>query len=500
MYLKILKRIFSLIFAVLIQVPYCSLVMAVDDTNIKCNCGHTPVIIVSGMHSSPLFKGDTRVFGMTASAYAKMIAGVAGPLKKVFKDNDWNDFCNNANRYLYEFLEPVSFNPDGTSKYDITTITYPKSYDNYLNNELYRSGRAFASDIAEAVGGSHTFCYVYDWRQSPLINADGLNHYIQNVKKLTGHNKISLAGVSMGGTVTLSYLYKYGYSDISNITMISSAFTGTHIVGDVLSGKVKIDKDAVIRFIKQLFVNFESLEKPVQNLIKKLDSLGFFDYIIPFLQGYFVESFDRLFDEVLKPVFAYMPGVWGLIASEEYEACKDFVFGDSGNENFENLVDEYHYNVQLNGQNLLQRAKDLGISVTVVSNYNSQGMPVIEHSDDHNDTIIDTAHSSGGATVTDIDKSFGKNHTQVINDGHNHISCDNAIDASTCMFPENTWFIKNLQHIRYPIYGNTNDFIVWLVTAKKQYTIFDNKNYPQFLYYDTESHDIISLKERSCTK
>ena len=498
--MKLLKRIFSLIIAILIQVPYTSLVTATDDEASECNCGHNPVAIVSGMHSSPLFKDDTRVFGMTASAYAKMISGVVGPLKKVFKDNKWDDFCDNANQYLYEFLEPVSFNSDGTSKYNITTITYPRSYDYYLNNELYRSGRAFAADIAEAVGGDHTFCYVYDWRQSPLINADGLSQYIQNVKKLTGHQKVSLVGVSMGGTVTLSYLYKYGYNDISNITMVSSAFTGTHIVGDLLSGKVEIDKDAVIRFIKQLFVNFESLEKPVQSLIKKLNSIGFFDYIIPFMQGYFVESYNRLFDEILKPVFAYMPGVWGLIASEEYENCKDFVLGDNGNESFEKLVDEYHYNVQLNGQNLLQRAKDLGIPVAVVSNYNSQGMPVIKHSGDHNDTIIDTAHSSGGATVADIDKSFGGSYNQVINDGHNHISCDRAIDASTCMFPESTWFIKNLQHIRYPVYGNTNDFIVWLVTADKQYSVFDNKKYPQFLYYDTENHNLIPLVEGSLVK
>ena len=69
-------------------------------------------------------------------------------------------------------------------------------------------------------------------------------------------------------------------------------------------------------------------------------------------------------------------------------------------------------------------------------------------------------------------------------DGHNHVSWDYKIDASTCMFPEQTWIIKNLTH-GYAIENGTLDILIWLLTADAQPTIHtDRTNYPQFILYN----------------
>lgn len=42
--------------------------------------------------------------------------------------------------------------------------------------------------------------------------------------------------------------------------------------------------------------------------------------------------------------------------------------------------------------------------------------------------------------------TLGDDYVQARDVGHNCLSEDGIIDASTCMLPENTWFIKNYGH------------------------------------------------------
>jgi hypothetical protein len=105
--------------------------------------------------------------------------------------------------------------------------------------------------------------------------------------------------------------------------------------------------------------------------------------------------------------------------------------------------------------------------------------------------VIDTKYASGGATCADYLEAFddwGKNYEQVKKDGHYHVSWDYKVDASTCMFPDQTWFIKNLQHVAYGTYetDGTCDIVMWLLSMDEQQTVFsDKENFPQFSLYNT---------------
>jgi len=66
--------------------------------------------------------------------------------------------------------------------------------------------------------------------------------------------------------------------------------------------------------------------------------------------------------------------------------------------------------------------------------------------------------------------------------GHDHISPDNVVDASTCALPETTWFFSGGDHFKIDEYG----FNSWFFDAPEPQTVFTEERYPQFLMADED--------------
>ena len=98
------------------------------------------------------------------------------------------------------------------------------------------------------------------------------------------------------------------------------------------------------------------------------------------------------------------------------------------------------------------------------------------------DGIIETNRTSGGAFVADRGQTLPENYKQKVNYKTNMISPDRVIDASTCLVPQYTWFMKGLNHVEYN--EESSRFFVWLLTSEKQYDIYTNPLYTQFMRYD----------------
>jgi hypothetical protein len=143
-----------------------------------------------------------------------------------------------------------------------------------------------------------------------------------------------------------------------------------------------------------------------------------------------------------------------------------------------------------NAKQVIEDAEETGMKFGIVCGYNRQIAPINENLNT-SDMVVDTKYASGGATCADYLTAFddwGNSYSQKNPDGHYHVSWDYKIDASTCAFPEQTWFIKNLQHVAYGTYEDdgTCDIVMWLLSMKKQHTVFtDKENYPQFSLYNT---------------
>lgn len=97
---------------------------------------------------------------------------------------------------------------------------------------------------------------------------------------------------------------------------------------------------------------------------------------------------------------------------------------------------------------LLKAAEADGVNIRIVSKYGFQMLPVLESLDEQGDVWTTTRFSSLGATVSKIGTTFSDEYIESRKalGYEKYISPDRQIDASTCVFPEYTWFLKNAIH------------------------------------------------------
>lgn len=483
-----LKKTVSLLLALVLAVTLIVPSLAAGKSN------QNPVLVVTGFSEYPLVDTATgeSAFPPSTDAIVNTVTGVLPSLMTLLGSGktqaDYDAFCDAALPVVNALFEPIACNPDGSVKHTEVALAYqyPESAAEYgKNSEAYAQAfdKALLRSVANTVGADKTYVYGLDWRLSPLEIADELNEWVQHIKSVHGCDKVSLAGISMGGVMVSAYLAKYGTADISNITMISSAFTGLSYIGALFNGGIAIDEQGLYNMLNQL-VGSETLSKVV-------GSTGLVKQIIGLIDDLYAAEQDRLFTECLIPGFGYNPGLWSFVPADDYEAAKAFMFArmdstDTQKAALEAKIDAYH-EIQVNAKANLEAAKKAGVNVAIISNYNSQMPPISTASAQTGDQVIETVHTSAFATCADYGKQLPEGTKG------KYVSPDRMIDASTCWFPNETWFIKNMQHVGFNDTQNQCDLYTWLMTTSKQVTVQSNPDFPQFLLYNTETNVLSPL-------
>ncbi len=105
---------------------------------------------------------------------------------------------------------------------------------------------------------------------------------------------------------------------------------------------------------------------------------------------------------------------------------------------------------------------------------------------------IEIPGASLGATVGTVDEDLSDDYiaSVVLKGKSTYISPDKKVDASTCLYPEKTWFIKNLEHKEFP--DSVNCLMVEMIN-NPDFNINSNEKYPQFMVYDTETLEIVPM-------
>lgn len=442
-----------------------------------------PVLIVTGISEYAIVDGDgNNVFPLESSQTTALVTKLAPSIAKYLVDKDSDALMDTLIPAFQDWLSPMACNPDGSVADPETHLKYQFRESVEVEGiENVGCTDALDKDIlqatVDAVGADKVYVYGLDWRLDPMVIADDINDYVTHIKEVTGYDKVSIAAISMGGVMTDAYLAKYGTDDVSHITMISSAFTGVDMVGQLFCKKVVLDETGAQRLINQLI--------SIPGVAKAIEVTGLLKKLVPLLSTLVEEQIDRVYDEVLIPIFGYNPALWSFVDDEVYEQAKATMLADA-DPSFESIIDNYHYNVLVKAPQILGDAKQSGVKVAIVSNYNLQISPITERSNYNADTVIETRHTSGFATVAPIDETLGEDYKQAVASDTNYLSSDGVIDASTCYFPDNTWFIKDMYHVGFDIESNNNDIYTWLMTADKQMDINSNPLYPQFNIYEDD--------------
>lgn len=443
-----------------------------------CACGNAPVVQVRGIGETLYDENGNEIFSTD-----NIINGILPEIPKLadfLLTQNIDAFVAAVSNAVNSIFGPVAYDNDMNRDSVVTVNGSNEPAETYMDlTSPQGSEQTLAVMLYEELGENHSYLFVYDWTANPFDIASDLNDFIQAVKEKSGHDKVSICAESMGGSITNTYLAVYGYDDVETVVMSNSAFNGLEMLGQLFTGNPEIDGDALARLISQSIrgnAEYESL----------LAYLPIFEQLALMANDIFAMAGDRLYAEVLIPIFAYIPSFWCLIPEYSYLEAMDYMLGDAG-DNLKNFASSY-YDIVASGTDT--RVDEMVESEEVkyfnVSNYNRYIAPVTPSAKWNSDGVIETYNTSGFATCADMGETLGDNYVQVDYTDKNMISPDNVIDASTCQAPMHTWFIKNLGHIAYGIDDGTGDFYVWLLTADEQYTVESNEAYPQFMYYDTE--------------
>ncbi len=219
-------------------------------------------------------------------------------------------------------------------------------------------------------------------------------------------------------------------------------------------------------------------------MTNKLKTLGFaIDEIYDIYEAVYQNVIPRL----MKVCHGSFPSYWSMVNDEYYEKAKQLNFGGQEEKyaEFIRKIDNYHYNVYQNQEQMLRNAMANGMELYIVAKYNTAMLPVASTSELQSDGDVNTSSSSYGATITDIDKTLSDKYIEdaIANGKGAYISSDKKIDASTCFLPDHTWFIKDLHHDYMPYDVDARLFGA-MFKHNGYMTVWDYEELPQYLYWD----------------
>jgi|GEM_PF-165662 len=356
--------------------------------------------------------------------------------------------------------------------------------------------------LPEEQEGIFTYRFEYDARLDPCDIADDLNEYIDAIKAKTGYDTVNIISRCLGCNIATAYLAEYGWDDVETFIMFASAAKGYDFVGEMFAGKFDFDDDAIVRYSDENLDagDLGGVDEPLLELVKALISygkeIGFVGFGTMLGKAIFDRVSEGIMTDLLLATYATCPGYWAMVNDENYEDAKKLIFGDEANTTYKTLVekiDAYHYNVQNKVESNLKQMENDGVKINILCKYGFQVTPFIESADQIGDNRIEVSAQSLGATTTAIDETFSKKYLAAAEAAgtSKYISPDQQIDSSTALFPDYTWYIKNIVH--NPFYDCFNLMMLEMCYNEDQMTVNTDPDYPQYLYYDPDNGTVTPL-------
>lgn len=456
-----------------------SVVLQTAAASESCQCGEEPIIYVAALGSATLYQNagtedEKVVFRPEAVTYVKLVAKLLLPLVSLIVSKDYDAFADALIPAVNDVFGPLANAENGDSTADITT-----------KEEL-------PTDPTHTL--DHNFYFGYDFRADPLVVAKDLDKYIDHIRELTGHDKVRLRASSMGGVMTMAYFEQFGCEKIKSVIFQNCPISGTAVAGDLFCGRVEINQESLYRYGATALplIMDEGLADFLMVIINVLKFSGILGSLIDVVNRVVDNCAGRVFDELLVPVFKSNCGIWSFVPDEYYKDAKAYMIGDNPNAELEARIDYYHYNVQCKADEILNGVLESGVPVMILAAWDVQRTPLVPTWHNDSDGTVDLKYSSVGATAAPLGESLGDGYTQKVNDGHNHISPDNHIDASTCALPENTWFAKDMVHCT--THDGHAELYKWFFENDNNPEILNvhsNPDYPQFLQNNISEQKLV---------
>ncbi len=364
---------------------------------------------------------------------------------------------------------------NGKNTGNIEVEKYPYSVaecSEYEKEQIYNNIPLQA--YSETVGEDHLYYFAYNSFGNNYDIVSELYAFIQMVKAETGHDKVNIVPISMGGSVAngLFQYYPEVMDDLNKVVYIVPALNGSTIVGDLYTKNLA-------------FLDTEFLYN------------GFLETLMDEEEARMIEVIARILpDEVLSGVLtnvanclveevaANVTMLWGLCPKEYYpEASKALL----GSKPAIKAQTDMFYEAQLNSLSNIQKLVDKGVQVFDIVDYDAPLYQIGNSwNDDNADGVIHLSSTAMGVKSALVGETLGDDYQQAntsvncSDPSHDHVSPDNVVDASTGLLPDTTFYFDGQNHEKTA----RNDVIISLATellaTDRIQNVYSTPDYPQF--------------------
>lgn len=427
----------------------------------SCSCGKVPVIMIPGIGQAKTAEigqdGTPKrvVWPLDSFDGKKVIADIIpSALKSVLfrKDCDLSQSVYNA---LFDQLDLMRNNPDGTPAHIIKPVSYPNSLKECTPDErrfIYRMMPL--PEIEEDLGSDHVFYFSYfSFGQSVEI-ADALHDFILSVCEKTGHSKVNLVAVSLGGVVTCNYLGKYGHSLINRVIGIVPAYDGSMVIADLLNR----------------YIDFEGFEFAIDVVFGGDAACMVNKYLAVFSPKTRQALMHAVIDALVDCVFINSQMMWSAIPYEMYPEMRDKLLTGSRYAAMRAVTDETYGYKKAFAENVKKAQAD-GVIFQTVCCYGHQLLEFCGSNTVDSDHIVHTHSTSMGAEIAPLGQTLSQGEM---------LSPCSRIDASKGLAPDTTWYFANCTHERVDKTKEILSLVRWLLADESYKDVNTNELYPQF--------------------
>ncbi len=336
----------------------------------------------------------------------------------------------------------------------------------------------------------HFYYFTYNSFDNHIDLVKELYDYIQMVKQQTGHDKVTLIPLSQGGTL-MSGMLEY-YPDITDsihkVIYVVPAIDGSTIIGDVFNDRVTFTDP---KYLLNGFLGNSGLMDSETAALIEIVARILPDEVL----GAVLES---AVEVLVKDIMTMSTSMWALCPSGDYPTASAKYLSDRPE--IKKQTDKY-YKAQLNAHKNIQGMVDKGIQVFCIAEYDVNLINVGESWNTQNaDYIIQLDSTTMGAHAAKVGETLPKDYvqqnTKCKTPGHNHISPDRVVDASTGLLPDTTFYFDGQKHERTA----NNDVILKLaleLICRDDVTdVYSSPDFPQF-NVGREPQNLLALMEQA---
>ncbi|MBQ6862983.1 MAG: hypothetical protein IJO14_01970 [Clostridia bacterium] len=415
-------------------------------------------------------------------------AEFASKLAPPLMNRQWREYCETLNGLVFPMFEPVVLDKNGDVK-DNSGVVFP--IDTTTIKKLTYMDYTYRLD---------TYRFQYDYRLDPYENAKILDEYVKCVMQVTGAEKVNILGRCEGANIALAYLEEYGDpAFINHILFVWPSVYGLCGITAFFTGEISIDIDALEAFLNSK-ESEDTLDDFTGSMVQIMNALNALTPVETLFNTVYTEIEDQLMPELILNTYGNMPSFWAMIDPDKFEQAKEYVFTGRENE-YAGLIEKienYHSKAGSRVAEILKSYTDAGTMFSCVAKYGYMITPLCtEYMNAQTDGLSTLEDSSLGATVADFGKTLSQQHIDMaIENGTGaYISPDRIVDASTCLYPDSTWFVKNCKHANMP--SSLQALCLALVSCEQQPVVSQSSRYPQFMLYDARGSVLVPLTEEN---